>query len=406
MAGEVKISGAKNAALPILIATLLSDEESTISNVPLLRDTETILQLLNDLGLRFTRDGHSISLRPTGELKFEAPYELVKTMRASFLVSGPLLARLKRAKVALPGGCAIGVRPIDLHLQGFEELGAKIEIEKGYVNLTARELCGQPIKLDFPSVGATENLLMAAVLAKGTTTIINAAREPEVCDLARFLQAMGARIKGIGTRKLYIQGVKKLSGTKYSIIPDRIESGTYLVAGTITGGGITLKNACPQYLTAVIKKLSQMGTEIIENDDKIKATRPGELKPVFIHTRPYPGFPTDMQAQFMALSSITPGESRITETIFENRFMHVAELQRMGANIHINDAVVIINGVSKLSGAQVMATDLRASAALVLAGLVAEGQTEISRIYHLDRGYENLERKLSSLGANIRRVKL
>jgi len=405
LTGEIKISGAKNAALPILIATLLSDEESIISNVPLLRDTKTILQLLAELGMNFTQDQHTVSLQPAKKLNFEAPYELVKTMRASFLVSGPLLARLHQVKVALPGGCAIGIRPVDLHLKGFQKLGAKIEIKKGYVNLTARQLRGAPIKLTFPSVGATENLLMAAVLAEGTTTIFNAAREPEVADLARFLQKMGAKIKGIGSDKLQIQGVKKLSGPKYSVIPDRIETGTYLVAGAITGGNIILKNIRARNLTVVIKKLRQMGSEITETNNAVKITRTGELKPISICTQPYPGFPTDMQAQFMALSAITPGESRITETIFENRFMHVGELQRMGANIHINDAVAVINGVSKLSGAQVMATDLRASAALVLAGLVARGQTEISRIYHLERGYENLVEKLVSLGAEIQRIK-
>ncbi len=405
--GDVIISGAKNAALPILIATLLSDEKCTLYNVPSLEDIRTIVDVLQALGMKIKKeDGFYLSYPPK-KLLSEAPYELVKTMRASVLVLGPLLARLGRAKVALPGGCAIGLRPINLHLKGFEKLGAKVSIEEGYVMVSASRLKGAKIYLDFPSVGATENLMMAAVLAKGTTIIENAAYEPEIVDLANFLNKMGADIKGMGTNLIRIRGVKKLSAVKYTIIPDRIEAGTFMIAAAITKGEIRLKNVIPAHLEPVTAKLREVGieVEIEKGSNSLFINGKNNLKPVNIKTMPYPGFPTDMQAQFMALMSVTKGTSVITENVFENRFMHVAELCRMGAKISIKGNSAIVRGVNKLSGAPVMATDLRASAALVLAGLIAEGKTVVSRVYHLDRGYEEIENKLKDLGAKIRRIK-
>lgn len=405
--GDVIISGAKNAALPILIATLLSDEKCTLYNVPFLEDIRTIVDVLQALGMKIKKeDGFYLSYPPK-KLLSEAPYELVKTMRASVLVLGPLLARLGRAKVALPGGCAIGLRPINLHLKGFEKLGAKVSIEEGYVMVSASRLKGAKIYLDFPSVGATENLMMAAVLAKGTTIIENAAYEPEIVDLANFLNKMGADIKGMGTNLIRIRGVKKLSAVKYTIIPDRIEAGTFMIAAAITKGEIRLKNVIPAHLEPVTAKLREVGieVEIEKGSNSLFINGKNNLKPVNIKTMPYPGFPTDMQAQFMALMSVTKGTSVITENVFENRFMHVAELCRMGAKISIKGNSAIVRGVNKLSGAPVMATDLRASAALVLAGLIAEGKTVVSRVYHLDRGYEEIENKLKDLGAKIRRIK-
>ncbi len=404
--GEVVISGAKNAALPIFIATLLCDEKCILYNVPALRDISTIIDVLKALGMTINKEDNLYLSYPPKKLLPEAPYELVKTMRASVLVLGPLLAKLGKAKVALPGGCAIGLRPINLHLKGFEKLGAKFSISKGYVKVTASKLKGAKIYLDFPSVGATENLMMAATFAEGVTIIENAACEPEVVDLANFLNKMGAKIEGMGTDLIIIKGVKKLKGTEYTIIPDRTEAGTFMIAGAITRGKIKVNNVIPHHLEPVTAKLREAGVnvEIGKDNSSVLVNAEKKMNPVNLKTMPYPGFPTDMQAQFMALMTVTEGTSIITENVFENRFMHVAELCRMGAKISIKGNNAIINGVEKLSGAPVMATDLRASAALIIAGLVAEGETVISRIYHLDRGYEKIEHKLKKLGAEIERV--
>ncbi|MFH1783394.1 MAG: UDP-N-acetylglucosamine 1-carboxyvinyltransferase [bacterium] len=407
LSGDVVISGAKNAALPILVATLLTDDQCSLYNIPDLRDINTIMEVLGSLGKKIYREGDCYIASAPDELLPEAPYELVRTMRASVLVLGPLLARRSEAKVALPGGCAIGLRPINLHLKGFEKLGAEVSIKEGYVLVSASKLKGANIYLDLPSVGATENIMMAAVLAEGKTIIENAACEPEIVDLANFLNKMGANIQGMGTSVIKIDGVKRLKGVQYTIIPDRIEAGTFMVAGAVTRGDIRLKNIMPAHLHSVTEKLREAGVEVeVEKGDNtlvVKAN--GELKPIGIKTMPFPGFPTDMQAQFMALMCVTKGTSVITETVFENRFMHVAELCRMGAKVTIKGNSAIVKGVSKLSGAPVMATDLRASAALVIAGLVAEGKTVVSRVYHIDRGYDKIEDKLSKLGAKIRRTK-
>lgn len=403
--GRVGISGSKNAALPIMAATLLTNGVTTLSNIPRLKDVTTMARVLRTLGAKVEFRERELKIDTTNVDSFLAPYNLVKTMRASFLVFGPLLAKLGRARVSLPGGCAIGSRPVDLHLRGFEELGAEVSMGGGYTQVKRDGLMGAEIYLDFPSVGATENLMMAATLAKGKTIIENAAKEPEIVDLANFLNKMGAKIKGAGTDTIEIIGIKELKGTDYSIIPDRIEAGTYMIASAITRGDVTLEGARLDHLEPLVTKLREIGVEVIENEGAIEIRAKRGIKAVDVKTLPYPGFPTDMQAQFMALMSITPGMSIITETVFENRFMHVSELARMGADIKIEGASAIVKGVKSLSGAPVMATDLRASAALILAGLIAQGKTEISRIYHLNRGYERIEEKLSNLGAKIERIK-
>lgn len=402
--GSVSISGAKNAALPIMAATLLTEGKSILRNVPELNDVKTKAKLLSIIGAtpNFVAPNRLEVVVPHS-LEPVAPYNVVKQMRASILVLGPLLARVGIAKVSLPGGCAIGARPIDLHLKGLERLGAKVTIEKGYIVAKAQKLVGNEIVLDIPTVTGTENLMMAAVFAKGRTVIVNAAREPEVEELARVLNKMGANINGAGTNIIVIEGVKELSPVDHSIIPDRIETGTFMVASAITDGDILIKNGELSHLTMVVKKLTEAGVIIENNKEGIRVYTDGPIKPVDITTAPYPGFPTDMQAQFMSLMCKAVGRSVITETIFENRFMHVSELKRMGADILINGRSAIVTGGRRLQGATVMATDLRASASLVLAGLFAEGTTEIRRVYHLDRGYEKFVEKLKGLGANIMR---
>ncbi|MEK6665800.1 MAG: UDP-N-acetylglucosamine 1-carboxyvinyltransferase [candidate division NC10 bacterium] len=403
--GAVSASSAKNAALPALAAALLTTEPVVLENLPVLADVTTISQLLERLGAEFAveRDG-ATRVRVARVKSHEAPYELVSTMRASVLVLGPLLARTGVARVALPGGCAIGLRPIDLHLKGLQRLGADIGIENGYVEARSSRLKGCRITLDLVTVTGTENLMMAAALAEGTTVIENAAREPEVVDLARLLQAMGAAIEGAGTERVEIVGVSELGGCRHRIIPDRIETGTLLVAGAITGGDVTVTNAVPRHLSALLAKLEEAGAVLDVGEDRIRCRGPERPRPADVITSPFPGFPTDMQAQLMTLLGLADGLSRITETIFENRFMHAAELNRMGARIEIDGATALVRGVPHYQGAPVMATDLRASASLVLAGLAARGRTEVSRVYHLDRGYERLEAKLQALGGRVRRV--
>ncbi|MGE4357928.1 MAG: UDP-N-acetylglucosamine 1-carboxyvinyltransferase [Candidatus Omnitrophota bacterium] len=407
--GEVEISGAKNSCLPIMAASLLTDERCVIRNVPPLRDIHTMIKLLRALGMKAEWNNYSVVIEPQKrQRKYVAPYNLVKTMRASICVLGPLLAKLHRAEVSMPGGCVIGYRPIDLHLKGLSALGYEINIEHGYIVAKAKKVKGTRIYLGGPfgsSVLGTANVMMAAVLAKGKTLIENAACEPEIVDLANLLVKMGAKIKGINTHLLEIEGVEGLKGVEYTVIPDRIEAGTYMIAGAITKGDIVVKSACIEHLGAVVDKLEEAGVEVICNGNNLRVRRGKGLKPVEVTTLPYPGFPTDMQAQMMALLTISKGISVITEKIYPDRFMHVAELNRMGAEIILEGASAIVKGVRELSGAPVMASDLRASAALVLAGLVAKGKTEISRIYHLDRGYESMEKKLSKLGARIKRVK-
>lgn len=406
--GEIEVSGSKNACLPILAAALLGEEESVIENVPNLRDISTMVKLLRSLGARVTQGNGSVSIRPTNSLIALAPYKLVSTMRASVCVLGPLLGRLGEAEVSLPGGCVIGTRPIDLHLKGFEALGAKITIEHGYVKAKAGSLKGAEIYLGGSfgsSVLATGNVMMAAVLAKGQTLIENAACEPEVVDLANFLIRMGAKIEGHGSHLIRIQGVKKLKGAHYRVIPDRIEAGTYLVAGAITRGDVTVKNVVPEHNNALFDKLQQAGASIVKGKSTVRIRMTKPLAPVDLTTLPYPGFPTDLQAQMMALMTTAPGISVMTEKIYPDRFMHVPELNRMGAKIFLEGSSAIVTGMKKLSGAHVMASDLRASAALVLAGLVAEGRTDVHRVYHLDRGYEQVEEKLSRLGATVWREK-
>ena len=404
--GEIRISGAKNAALPLIAATLLAPGKHVIHNVPDLRDTRTILTLLETLGAEWKREGGTLSLQTDSLNNFEASYDLVKTMRASILVLGPLLARMGKARVSLPGGCAIGARPIDFHLQGLKVMGASLDLEEGYVNaFTKNHLAGGTIYFDVPSVTGTENILMAAVLAKGETVIKNAAREPEVTNLVDMLISMGARIKGRDTDRLIIQGVKSLKPAEITTIPDRIETGTYLIAVGTAGGEATLTHCNPAHLPALIEKLRAAGLIIKESGSSIFVSRPSKVHSIDIKTQPYPGFPTDLQAQLMALMSLSSGLSVITETIFENRFMHVAELKRMGADIKINGNSAIVKGIAQLKGARVMATDLRASASLVVAGLAAQGITEISRIYHLERGYEDMVGKLQGLGARVSKTK-
>ncbi|MFZ4502505.1 MAG: UDP-N-acetylglucosamine 1-carboxyvinyltransferase [Methylococcaceae bacterium] len=408
LSGELRISGAKNAALPILAAALLSKQPVTIGNIPHLHDITTTMELLGRMGVRLLVDEKmNIEVDSRTITSFEAPYELVKTMRASILVLGPLLARFGEAHVSLPGGCAIGTRPVDIHINGLMKMGATISVENGYINATATRLKGCRLVLEQVTVTGTENLLMAATLAEGITIIENAAKEPEVTDLANFLNKMGAKITGVGTDILTIEGVDEL-GTEsihYTILPDRIETGTYLVAAAITGGKVKLKNTQPNTLDAVLDKLIEAGAEITTGDDWIELDMHGKKpKAVSIRTAPYPAFPTDMQAQFIALNTIAEGVGIITETIFENRFMHVQELQRMGADIKLESNTAICTGIPKLTGAPVMATDLRASASLVIAALVAEGSTLVDRIYHIDRGYDHIEEKLTQLGATIRRV--
>ena len=405
--GEVRASGAKNAVLPILASALLADEPVTISNVPHLKDVTTMLELLGRMGAELAVDEHlNVQIDPRTINDFRAPYELVKTMRASILVLGPLLARYGRAEVSLPGGCAIGSRPVNLHIKGLEAMGAAIHLKNGYIQAQTRRLQGAHIVLDLVTVTGTENLMMAATLAEGTTIIENAAREPEVVDLAECLNSMGACISGAGTDTLVIDGVDRLFSTHYRVLPDRIETGTYLVAGAITGGRIKVKDTRPELLEAVLLKLEEGGARVNTGPDWIEVDvsdrRP---RAVHIYTAPYPAFPTDMQAQFMVLNAVAEGVGIITETVFENRFMHVQELLRMGARIQLEGNTAISTGVPELTAAPLMATDLRASASLVLAGLVAKGDTIVDRIYHIDRGYEGIEEKLSRLGARIRRVR-
>jgi UDP-N-acetylglucosamine 1-carboxyvinyltransferase len=403
--GSIDISGAKNAALPLMAAGLLTDDRLVLSNVAKLADLETMAELLAQHGIAVEAAGHK-SLSLGGPISnTEAPYDIVRKMRASILVLGPLLARVREARVSLPGGCAIGTRPVDLHLKGLEQMGAAIKLDGGYIDASAPHgLKGATIVFPFVSVGATENLLMAASLAEGETTLINAAREPEIGDLATCLNAMGADIQGIGTDRLVIRGAGALHGAHHPILPDRIETGTYACAAAITGGSILLRNARAADLGAVAKSLHEAGVDIEEAADGVKVSRRNGLHGIDVMTEPYPGFPTDMQAQFMALMAVAEGASMVTETIFENRFMHVPELTRMGARINVHGASAIVRGVPRLSGAPVMATDLRASVSLVLAGLAAQGETTINRVYHLDRGYEAVEQKLAACGAVIERI--
>ena len=404
--GTIKTSGSKNATLPIFFASILADGPIKLSNTPQLSDVSTTLRLLMDMGSNFVlEEDSSISIDSSDLINLKAEYELVKTMRASILTLGPMLAKYKKAKISLPGGCAIGTRPVNLHLSALEKMGAKIEVKNGYIYASTNELIGAQINFDMISVTATENIIMAATLAKGTSTINNAAQEPEVTDLIKCLNKMGAKITGENTSTIVIQGVDHLSGVDYSICPDRIEAGTYLVAAAITGGRIIVNNIEPDSMRSVIGKLIETGADIQTNQNSIKLDMKGKRpQPVDIRTSAYPNFPTDMQAQFMALNSIAEGSSTITETIFENRFMHVPELSRMGANLKLEGNTVVCKGVKLLTGANLMATDLRASASLVLAGLAAQGSTTIERVYHLDRGYEMIEEKFKMLGADIERV--
>lgn len=406
--GEVQISGAKNSALPIMAATLLATDNVTIANVPHLKDVTTMMELLGQLGAQLTVDEKmNVQVDASHVNEYTAPYELVKTMRASIVVLGPLLARFGQADVSLPGGCAIGTRPVDLHLKALKAMGADITVKNGYIKARCKKgrLQGKPLVFDTVTVTGTENVLMAAVLADGKTIIKNAAREPEVVDLANFLTQMGAKISGAGTPTIEVEGVESLSGGNYAVMPDRIEAGTYLAAGALTRGKVTVRRVKPDNLLSMLCKFEEAGAELSIGEDWVTLNMHG-LRPqaVNISTAPYPAFPTDMQAQFMALNTIADGASSVIENIFENRFMHVQELQRMGAQIHLNGNTAMINGVEKLTGAPVMATDLRASASLILAGLAAEGETTVERVYHVDRGYERIEEKLSILGADIKRI--
>ena len=404
LSGTVKISGAKNAVLPVIAASLLASTPSVIEEIPDLDDVKTITEVLQYLGLNTRREPGSLFVDSTGIKSCEASYELVRKMRASFLVMGPLLSRFQEARISQPGGCAIGTRPIDLHLKGFEALGAEIIQGHGFIEARApKGLQGAKIYLDFPSVGATENIMMAASLAKGQTIIENAAQEPEIVDLANYLNAMGANVRGAGTNAIRIEGVQKLIGTTYAVIPDRIEAGTYMVAAAITGGDVLLKNVLYEHLKPLVAKLKEAGVTIEQDVDQIRVISSGVLRAVDIKTLPYPGFPTDMQSQFMALMSVAEGSSVVSETVFENRFMHVDELKRMGAGIRVDGRIAMVDGVKQLTGCPVTATDLRAGAALVLAGLAAEGQTEIGSVYHIDRGYDRIVDKLRGLGADISR---
>ncbi|AVQ35628.1 UDP-N-acetylglucosamine 1-carboxyvinyltransferase [Staphylococcus kloosii] len=408
LTGEVKASGAKNAVLPVLTASLLAAEgTSKLLNVPALSDVETINNVISTLNaeVSYDKDGEAVTVDATKDLFEEAPYEYVSKMRASILVMGPLLARLGHAKVALPGGCAIGSRPIEQHIKGFEELGADIHMDGGFIYANAKDgLKGTTIHLDFPSVGATQNIIMAASLAEGKTVLENVAREPEIVDLANYINEMGGNVVGAGTDTITINGVDKLHGVTHSIIPDRIEAGTLLIAGAITRGDVLVKGAIKEHMTSLVYKLEEMGVNLEYSDEAIRVRAEGELKPVDVKTLPHPGFPTDMQSQMMALLLTAEGNKVVTETVFENRFMHVAEFQRMNANITVEGRSAKIQGKSQLQGAQVKATDLRAAAALILAGLVAEGTTQVTELTHLDRGYVDLHGKLNSLGANIERI--
>ncbi len=408
LCGTVKISGAKNAVLPVIAATLLGqDRETCLDEVPNLDDVRTISELLRSLGVtvRHEPEHNKLFVDATTIENITAPYDLVRRMRASFLIMGPLLARLGRAKISLPGGCAIGTRPIDLHLKGLEALGAKISIGHGYIEATTPDgLKGAQIYLDFPSVGATENILMAASMAEGQTIIENPAQEPEIVDLANYLNLMGAKIRGAGTNVIKVDGAKKLIARDYTIIPDRIEAGTYMIAAAMTRGDVYIANAISEHLKPVIAKLKEAGVTVIEDVDGIRVVCDRRVRAVDIKTLPYPGFPTDMQAQFMAMLTVAEGTSVVTETVFENRFMHVDELRRMGARIKIDGRTSVVEGQTRLTGCQVKATDLRAGAAIVLAALVAEGETQVAYIHHIDRGYDNLVQKLVSLGADIKRV--
>jgi UDP-N-acetylglucosamine 1-carboxyvinyltransferase len=404
--GEIRVSGAKNAALPILAATLLADGVVSVGNIPHLHDITTTMELLGRMGVELVVDERmNIEVDASSISEFFAPYELVKTMRASILVLGPLVTRFGQAVVSLPGGCAIGSRPVNLHIEGLAKMGADIRVENGFIHAKAQRLKGARLVMDLVTVTGTENLMMAATMAKGTTTIENAAREPEVVDLANCLKAMGAHIDGAGTDTITIEGVESLSGTHYDVLPDRIETGTYLAAAVITGGHVRLKDARPDTLDAVLEKLKEAGADITVGDTWIDLDMHGDRpRAVTVRTSPYPAFPTDMQAQFTAVNSVSEGTGLISETVFENRFMHIHELQRMGADIRLEGNTAVTKGVGELTAAPVMATDLRASASLVLAGLVAKGDTAVDRIYHIDRGYESIEEKLGKLGARIRRV--
>ena len=407
LVGAVKTSGAKNAVLPIIAASILGTTPSHLDEVPMLEDVHTIREVLKCLGLAVecSPEKNVLDIDSTEITSYEAPYELVRTMRASFLVMGPLLARIGKARISMPGGCAIGARPIDIHLKGFEALGVKIEQGHGYIEASAPEgLKGTSIYFDFPSVGATENIMMAASLAEGTTILENAAEEPEIVDLANYLNKMGAKIRGAGTDTIRIEGVEKLHGADYTIIPDRIEAGTYMIAAAMTGGDIVVENVLPEHQKPLIAKLREAGAVVEEDIDKVRVIGKNPLKAVSIKTLPYPGFPTDMQAQMMAMMVIAEGRSKVTETVFENRFMHVVELNRMGAQISTEGRSAVIDGPCKLTGCDVRATDLRAGAAMILAGLVAEGTTRIGDLHHIDRGYENIVAKLKNLGADIERV--
>lgn len=407
LVGAVKTSGAKNAVLPIIAASILGTTPSHLDEVPMLEDVHTISEVLKCLGLAVecSPEKNVLDIDSTEITSYEAPYELVRTMRASFLVMGPLLARIGKARISMPGGCAIGARPIDIHLKGFEALGVKIEQGHGYIEASAPEgLKGTSIYFDFPSVGATENIMMAASLAEGTTILENAAEEPEIVDLANYLNKMGAKIRGAGTDTIRIEGVDKLHGADYTIIPDRIEAGTYMIAAAMTGGDVVVENVLPEHQKPLIAKLREAGAVVEEDIDKVRVIGKNPLKAVSIKTLPYPGFPTDMQAQMMAMMVIAEGRSKVTETVFENRFMHVVELNRMGAQISTEGRSAVIDGPCRLTGCDVRATDLRAGAAMILAGLVAEGTTRIGDLHHIDRGYENIVAKLKNLGADIERV--
>lgn len=406
LVGTVKTSGAKNAVLPIIAASILGTSPSRLDEIPALEDVRTICAVLGCLGIKVdASEPHTLKIDSREITSCEAPYELVRSMRASFLVMGPLLARKGYARISQPGGCAIGTRPIDLHLKGFEALGVKIEQGHGYIEASAPEgMTGANIYLDFPSVGATENIMMAAAMANGTTVLENPAEEPEIVDLANYLNQMGARVRGAGTNVITIEGVSELHGVQHSVIPDRIEAGTYMIAAAMTGGDVIIENVLPEHQKPLIAKLREAGALVEEDIDRIHVAGSGKLKAVDIKTLPYPGFPTDMQAQMMAMLSVAEGRSKITETVFENRFMHVVELNRMGANITTEGRSAVITGPAHLTGCTVRATDLRAGAAMILAGLVAEGSTEICDIYHIDRGYEEIAAKLTRLGADIKRV--
>lgn len=402
--GIVKISGAKNAVLPVIAATLLANGVSTIKGVPNLRDVHVMSDLLRHLGAKVEFNDETLVVDATDIKSYDAPYELVSKMRASFLIMGPLLARFNRSKISLPGGCAIGTRPIDLHLKGFKAMGALVDIEHGYVEAHTKGLEGHKIYLDFPSVGATENIMMAAALAEGITIIENAAEEPEIVDLSNFINEMGGKVKGAGTKTIKIIGVKALHGAEHMVIPDRIEAGTYMVAAAITKGDVVLENVIPDHLRPVMAKLIEIGCLVEEGESSVRVVGPEHIMPTDIKTMPHPGFPTDLQSPFMALLSIAEGSSMVIETVFENRFMNVPELNRMGADIKIEGKSAVIQGVDKLEGSNVVATDLRAGAALILSGMIAEGETQVSEIYHIERGYVDIVEKLSKLGANIEKI--